>query len=174
MGYSRIQIILHWAVAVLVLAMAAGGLAYSFDLADKSILRGHQSAGQILIVLLALRIAIRLKRGAPPAPAEHAVWERRLASTVHGLLYLCLIVFVASGYVSASALSDNLLLFPVDLGFARSDTGEIILEVHYRLKWVLLALFALHFAGAMKHAFVDRDATLSRMSFARKSDEPQA
>lgn len=168
MKYSRTQIILHWASALLIFAMAAGGLAYSYDLVGADVLRGHQIAGQVLIVLLFVRIAVKLFRKSPAPEASapqnsHATWERRLASTVHVALYICLIAFVASGYVSASALSNNMLLFPVDLAFARSDLGEQILEIHYRLKWVLLALFALHFAGAMKHALWDRDDTLSHM-----------
>lgn len=163
MKYSFVQIGLHWASALLVLAMAGGGLAYSYDLVGNDVLIGHQIAGQILIVLLTVRIAVRIFRKQTVVESSHPLWERRLASTIHLLLYICLIAFVASGYVSASALTNNALLFPVDLAFARSDMGETILEIHYRLKWVLLALFALHLAGAMKHAFIDRDDTLAHM-----------
>ncbi|MEN0088759.1 MAG: cytochrome b/b6 domain-containing protein [Pseudomonadota bacterium] len=164
MKYSRAQIALHWISALLVFAMAAGGLAYSYDLVDKSVLTGHQIAGQILIVLLVIRIVFRLFRSSPATQNRHPVWEQRLASVVHVLLYVCLIAFVASGYVSASALSNNALLFPVDLAFARSDTGELILEVHYLLKWALLGLFTLHFSGAMAHVLIDRDRTFSNMN----------
>jgi len=32
-----------------------------------------------------------------------------------------------------------------------------------KLAWVMLALFVLHVAGALKHQFLDRDATLGRI-----------
>lgn len=170
MTYSRSQILYHWLTAALVLLMAGTGMAYFYELGGDAVMRVHQIAGQLLIVVLTLRLVTRFGSGAPPANLEHPKWERLLATLVHIGLYLAMIAFVITGYVSASAETDNLLLLPVELGFARSDAGERFLETHYALKWALLALFALHFAGALKHAFLDRDATLSRMSFTNNKD----
>ncbi|MEM8554862.1 MAG: cytochrome b/b6 domain-containing protein [Pseudomonadota bacterium] len=163
MTYSPAQIKLHWASAGLVLVLAGTGLAYSFDLADRGALRFHQVLGQFLVILLIARIGYRLTRPAPAPHPDHSRAERALAYTVHIGLYLCLIAFSVTGYVSASALGNNAMLFPVDRGFARSDFGELLLEIHFALKWVLLALFTLHILGALKHAFWDRDRTLARM-----------
>ena len=102
--------------------------------------------------------------------AAHAAWEKALSSSIHFALYAALLVFVVTGYVSASALRDTSLLFPVDLAFARSDTGEMLLETHYAMKWVLLALLSLHIAGAIKHLVIDRDQTLSNMWFSTAKD----
>ncbi|MEL7345777.1 MAG: cytochrome b/b6 domain-containing protein [Pseudomonadota bacterium] len=167
MPYTTGQKILHWLTAFLVLGMTASGLAYSLEWADKSILQSHQISGQILIVVIALRIVARIAHR-PSECESHAPWERRLASVIHLALYGLILVFIVSGYVSASALSNSALLFPVDLGFARSDTGEVFLEVHYAAKWALLALLALHFGGSLKHAFVDRDNSFSRMWFSSR------
>ena len=101
---------------------------------------------------------------------NHKPWERFLAGLVHLCLYLSLILFVCTGYVAASALSNNILILPLDIGFARGATGEAILETHYFMKWVLLVLFSLHLAGALKHLFIDRDTTFSSMWFARKGE----
>ncbi|MEO0487021.1 MAG: cytochrome b/b6 domain-containing protein [Pseudomonadota bacterium] len=168
MSYSTPQVLYHWLTAALLVVMAGTGLAYSYELADAGAMRVHQIAGQGLIVVLVLRLATRLIRGAPPGSSAHAGWERRLAHLVHIGLYATLFAFVVTGYVSASAESRNALLAPVGLAFARSDTGELLLEIHYLLKWVLLAFFALHLGGALKHHFIDRDGTLSRMSLSRK------
>ncbi|MEO1239249.1 MAG: cytochrome b/b6 domain-containing protein [Pseudomonadota bacterium] len=167
MQYAHSHIIFHWLTALLVLGLVASGLAYSFELADKGALNAHQIMGQALIVVVALRILTRVVKRPAKADTGHAGWERALAGAVHLGLYALLIAFIVTGYVSASALSNNMLLFPGDLAFARSDTGEVLLEVHYALKWVLLALFGLHFAGAMKHALIDRDNTLSSMWFSK-------
>ena len=42
---------------------------------------------------------------------------------------------------------------------------ESFVEVHEVLGWLMLALLALHVLGALKHAFIDKDGTLKRMSF---------
>jgi len=43
--------------------------------------------------------------------------------------------------------------------------------VHYWSTWALIALVAVHAAGALKHHFFDRDETLSRMLVpARRND----
>lgn len=157
--YTNAQIWLHWATVILIAAMAYTGLDYYYEWTDESVIYWHQIVGQALIVVLLLRITMRLRYGGRIAPT-HAAWERVLASAVHFGLYLAMIVFVVTGYVAASALTNNALLFPVNIGFARGDIGEELLETHYAMKWVLLALFALHLAGAFKHAFIDKDDTL--------------
>lgn len=167
MRYTHSHIIFHWLTALLVLGLVVSGLAYSFELADKGALNAHQVMGQALLVVVTLRVIARLARRPDKVDLGHASWERILAGAVHLGLYALLIAFIVTGYVSASALSNNMLLLPGDLAFARSDTGEVLLEIHYALKWVLLALFGLHFAGAMKHALVDRDNTLSSMWFSK-------
>ena len=168
--YSNRQILFHWASFVLILAMAGSGLAYSFDLADKGAMIFHQIAGQILIVVLALRLITRFTTKVPTAAKTHAKWEQVLAHIVHIGLYLVMIAFVVTGYVAASGEIENALLAPISLTFARSDTGEALLDMHYMLKWALLTLFALHLAGALKHAVIDRDKTLSRMTFSSAKD----
>lgn len=168
MKYTRTQILYHWATVALLAAMAATGLAYRFELSGKSTLVVHQIMGQVLIILLAFRILTRLSRSVPKPGPRHSAGEEALASITHAALYLCLIAFAASGYVSASALRTPALIFPVDQAFARSDIGETILELHYALKWVLAGLVTLHVAGALKHAIWDRDATLSQMFFSSK------
>ena len=165
MRYTNTQVLLHWITALLVVAMIATGALYSNDIGDDLPINIHQIVGQALIVVLILRLLVRSRHKAPPPNPSHQRWERALSGVVHFALYLALIVFVASGYVSASAFSESLLALPVDIGFARSDTGELILEVHFLMKFILAALLLLHIAGALKHAFVDRDKTLSRMWF---------
>lgn len=170
MSYSNRQIILHWATFALILLMVSTGMAYFYEIGGDGVMRVHQLAGQLLIVVLAWRLVTRFTKGGPPALQTHAAWERMLAHLVHIGLYLVMIAFVVTGYVSASAETDNALLAPVSLSFARSDFGELLLEVHYALKWALLALFALHFGGALKHQIIDRDKTLSRMLFTSSKD----
>ncbi|WP_341368318.1 cytochrome b/b6 domain-containing protein [Yoonia sp. BS5-3] len=172
MKYSKTQVVYHWLTAALIFVMLGTGLAYRFDLADRAALNAHQIAGQLLIVVLALRVGARLMRRRPVTRHQHAAWERLLAGAVHFGLYGTMIAFVITGYVSASALSSNSLIAPVDITFARSDTGEWLLDIHYMLKWVLLGFFGLHLAGALKHLLIDRDDSFSHMTFTSKKQEP--
>jgi len=170
MTYTRTQILLHWIAAALIFMMLGTGLAYRYDLAGGGAMVTHQIAGQMLILILAARLFAKWRNRGATRTSQHAMWERLMAKGVHTALYLCLIALVVTGYVSASALRDPMLLFPVDLAFARSDTGEAFLETHFMMKWILLGLLAAHFAGSLKHHFIDKDDTLSNMTFANRKD----
>ncbi|MEL6170043.1 MAG: cytochrome b/b6 domain-containing protein [Pseudomonadota bacterium] len=166
MPYSTHQVIYHWITVALILGLVGSGLAYSFELANAGAIRAHQIMGQVLILVIVLRLVARLRRP-PSEPEGHEAWELRLAVVTHWALYALILVFLVTGYVSASALRDPALLAPVGLAFARSDTGEILLEMHYAAKWALLALVGMHIAGAVKHAVIDRDGSFSRMWFSQ-------
>jgi len=168
MKFSKAQVVYHWLSFAVILIMASTGLGYSYDLFGDGAMQVHQIAGQVLIALLVLRIATRLTRRTPDVSNAHAPWERLLSGMVQLALYGVLIAYVTTGYVSASADTSNALLAPVGLGFALSDTGERLLEIHYLLKWVLLGLVALHVAGALKHLIIDRDDTFSQMTLGNK------
>ena len=129
----------------------------------------HQITGQVLIAVLILRLAKRVTSPVIEIGNDQSEIQRRLAQLVHMSLYLVMIAYVTTGYVSGSAETNSTLLAPVDLAFARSDTGEWLLKAHYMLKWVLLALVGLHVTAALKHHFWDQDTTLTQMTYkARK------
>jgi len=154
----------HWISALLILGMATTGMMYFWEISGQTAITVHQIMGQALIVVLIWRLWAKFKSNRPDH-AGHAVWERVLASAVQIALYGALFAFVITGYVSASALRETSLLFPVDFAFARSSVGEQFLNTHYTMKWVLLGLLALHIAGAVKHHFIDRDTTLKHIWF---------
>lgn len=157
----------HWISAALVLGMLATGMMYFWEINAKQAITAHQYMGQILILVLIWRLAVKLG-AAKRDHKSHAAWERALAGGVQIALYGVLIAFVITGYVSASALRESALLLPVDFAFARSAAGEQFLQTHYALKWALLGLLALHIAGALKHHFIDRDSTLTDIWFTTK------
>ncbi len=164
MKYSKAQIIYHWLTVAVLAAMVLSGLAYTYDWIDTGSIRLHQIVGQVFIVILLIRMTARLTHPVKTTATHHTPFEVLMARLVHGGLYLCMIAYVVTGYVAASGLRDPLLIAAVDQGFARSDTGELFLEAHFTLKWVLLALFALHLAAVLKHRFWDKDTTNSNMT----------
>ncbi len=168
MRYSFGIILLHWTTAVLMFALATSGLLYSYKIFGSNALIFHQWGGQLLSVLVFIWIGVRLAFGVGPRNPDHVWWEKILAAIVKITLYLLLIAYVVTGYVSASGLRSTELLFPINVAFARSDLGDLFMEAHFALKWVLLSVLALHLLGTLKHSFIDRDNTFRNIWITRK------
>ena len=62
--------------------------------------------------------------------------------------------------------------FEVPALFSALDQQETIMgDLHRILSWVLIGIVAVHAAGALKHHFIDRDTTLTRMLGLSKTEE---
>ncbi len=125
----------------------------------------HRSLGVLTGLLLVPRW---LWRQLDPLPAiEGRRRERVVALSTHRLLYLLLALTVTSGYLIATADGRPLALFdlleipalPVTLENQEETAGS----VHRWAAYTLAALSVLHALAALKHHFIDRDATLRRM-----------
>ena len=159
---------LHWTTAALMLALATSGLLYSYKIVGSNALIFHQWAGQLLLVLVFIWIGVRLAFGVGLPNSDHLWWEKILAALVKITLYALLIAYVVTGYVSASGLRSTELLFPINVAFARSDLGDLFMEAHFALKWVLLAVLGLHVLGTIKHSIIDRDNTFRNIWITKK------
>ena len=168
MRYSYGIIVLHWSTAVLMFALATSGLLYSYKIVGSNALIFHQWGGQLLLVLALIWIGLRIAYGVGPHNPDHVWWEKVLADLIKITLYTLLVAYVVTGYVTASGLRSTELLFPIDTAFARSDLGELFMEAHITLKWVLLAVLAIHVLGTLKHSFIDRDNTFRNIWIIKK------
>ncbi|HTZ67455.1 MAG TPA: cytochrome b [Roseiarcus sp.] len=163
---------LHWAAGAVVLGLIAlgwimvhGGLdsAATFDLYQR-----HKSWGFVALALTACRLAARFAGSSPQAPASPR-WERRLAGSTQGALYLLTLCAILSGWlvVSTSPLPVPTRFFDLFVipNIAGPDPSLFAAAelVHQTAAWAIAALVALHVAGALKHHFVDRDDVLKRM-----------
>lgn len=104
-GYSRLQIALHWIIALLI----AGQFAFSDSMegAWEAVTKGEtfepsQAIGHIiggtLILLLALwRLAVRSRRGVPAMPETGSPVQEAIAVWTHRLLYALMIAMPLSG-----------------------------------------------------------------------------
>lgn len=153
-GYSSTQIGLHWIVAILLILQFV--LNDSISAAWRAFVDGHEIAfnplvaqhvfGGILIALLVVwRIALRMRRGAPPPPAEEAPALKLVAKATHGLLYVLMLTLPLSG---AAAWF-----------FAVRPAAE----VHEVMKTVLIVLVGLHIVGALYHQLVLKNNLMERM-----------
>ena len=168
MRYPYGIIVLHWTTAALMFALATSGLLYSYKIVGSNALIFHQWGGQLLLVIVFIWFGVRLAFGVGPHNPDHVWWEKMLAASVKITLYALLIAYVATGYVTASGLRSTELLFPINVAFARSDLGDLVMEAHIALKWVFLAVLALHVLGTIKHSFIDRDNTFRNIWITKK------
>ena len=185
--YTDVAIWLHWAIAAFIVFNLACGLL--FDAMPKG-LRGaiiplHISAGITVLALTIVRIAWRLTHRPPPM-LPMAGWEKGLAHTVHFCLYLAMLGMPLTGWAMISAhpappppARNSIMVWGViplpklapivHLGDGPDGAAQLH-EAHETFEgrhgtggWVLLGLFLLHVAGALKHQFVDRRRELARM-----------
>lgn len=152
--FSPTQVILHWAVALLVTVQLFFDEAIQHDFDRLMTEEGgwpslmgwtHILGGLAILVLAVWRLALRLSRGAPEAamPAPK--------------------VAILAGKAAHLALYGFLLLLPVSGVFALLGRSDLSAELHELLQWLLVPLILGHAVGALIEHSVFRNATLSRM-----------
>lgn len=188
--YSRVAIIIHWLIALLLAWNIWVGWWMTDNLENPSAAASvfkayqfHKSLGLTVLVLTLLRLIWRLTHRPPALPAHMPGWERLAARAGHAGLYLLMIALPLTGwlYVSAGWNADRGVPFPVPtiwFGFfewphipglqtlpdpARGSAAGAAMEAHELLVWIAIALVVLHVAAALKHHIIDRDDVLTRM-----------
>ncbi len=173
--YGAVAIGLHWIVALLIAGMIGLGFAMVryFEAPDAlatkfALYQWHKSFGVTVLALALLRLGWRLVNPVPPLPDTLKPYERALARFTHGALYGLLLATPLAGWVMTSASSFpigevfGLFTLPALVGDSQR-VYEVARVVHEVLAWSLVAVVALHVAGALKHHFVLRDDVLRRM-----------
>jgi cytochrome b561 len=178
--YTSVAMLFHWLVAVLIILNIA--IAWTVDYFPESFERPfidtHKSIGITVLGLAILRLLWRFANPPPPLPAGYARWERLSAHTAHWILYLLIFALPLTGWIHDSAWkgapTHPLNLFwsiPwFRLGFishqdpaTKEQIHSLFSQIHTSLGYVLVAMVAVHVAGAIKHQFLDRERELQRM-----------
>lgn len=98
--YSTVAIVLHWAIAALILYNLVSGLLH--DTLPREAFQFHISSGITILILSVARVVWRLTHRPPPL-LEMKAWERRSAHFVHLLLYALILLLPFSGWALVSA-----------------------------------------------------------------------
>jgi len=168
-SYGLISILLHWLIAAAAVGLFALGtwmveLGY-YDRWYRSAPQLHKSTGVLMFGVLLVRLAWR---HASPGPRPiGSPLQVRVASAVHGLLYLLLLALMLSGYLISTADGRGIAVFdlfrlPATLSGGQGQ-ADLAGQLHRLLGYAMMALAALHAGAALKHHFIDRDRTLKRM-----------
>ena len=153
-GYSATQIVLHWAVAVLVAAQyifkdaisgaweaIGAGEDYAFD----PLILSHVVGGGLILAFVAWRLVLRLRRGAPPPPESEPAPLKTLSHVAHWAFYAVLAAMSFTGVLA---------------WFADVTPAA---QAHNVLKVVLLTLVALHVLAVPFHRIVLKNNVMQRM-----------
>ena len=91
----------------------------------------------------------------------------RLINAVHWILYALLFAIVITGYLITTADGRDLDVFnwfSLPASITSFDNQETLMGNWHRwAAYVLAGLVVMHILAALKHHFIDRDATLKRM-----------
>lgn len=190
--YTKTAIVLHWLIAIVIIGMFALGWfmselpkdapkepaydlfnlgVYTWQLAEPASPRTfyfnlHKSIGVTLLALIAIRVYWRVTHRPPALLSSLKAWERKLATAGHHLLYVLMVAMPVTGLLQAVYSKYGVKWFGLDFipGLDDKDARAIFHEAHEIIGMLLALLILVHILGALKHKFLDKDETLSRMS----------
>jgi cytochrome b561 len=168
--FSPLQQGLHWLMAVMVVSMLFIGIGMVSTLRPPflTLIAIHKPLGITILVLAVLRLGLRVRRGAPPLPADLPSWQTAGAKASHVLLYALLIVMPLVGWALLSAGGCPIVLYgPIHLPqiMPHNDTLHGILRsAHTWLAYLFFATILLHVAAALFHALVRHDGVFPGMA----------
>lgn len=168
--YGAVTKSFHWVMALLILTLLAVGLTME-DLEPLKLklqVYGlHKSFGVLVLILAFVRIAWHIASKKPAFVAGLKAYEKTAARAVHAFLYIAMFGMPVSGWLMSSAAGRTVSFFGLcDLpNFVTENEGlrDTFGTIHEFLGYTLIIGIAAHVAGALRHHFISKDATLRRM-----------
>jgi cytochrome b561 len=190
--YTKTAIILHWLIAIFIALMFVLGwymaelpkeapkqMAYdlfdlgvfTWQLAEEASPRTfyfnlHKSLGLTVLALIVLRILWRITHTPPAALSSYKAIEKKVATATHHSLYLLMLAVPVTGLIMAINSKYGVKWFGIDViaGLDNKPVRDFFECTHEFVGIVLLVLIGIHLLGALKHKFIDKDDTMSRIS----------
>jgi len=168
--FSLLQRSLHWLMAICILSMLFIGVGMVTTVMPKylTLVSIHKPLGIAILVLALIRLAVRLRYGAPPLPADLPEPMKLAAQLSHYALYALMIAMPLIGWGMLSAAAYPVVLYggvhlPAIL--PQSDGLHTLLwNAHFYLAFAFFALILMHLAAALVHALVRRDGVFDAMA----------
>ncbi len=169
-GYDTVARVFHWGFVVMLLIQLPAGIAITSEafptIVDELFIL-HKGLGSVLLVLVIFRVLWRLIHPVAALLPHMPTQQRRIATLVHGLLYVLLLLMGVSGYVRT--VGDN---FPIELLDAFGvpplvsdipETARIMRTIHAFSAFALTALIAVHVGAVAHQSFIVRETIMSRI-----------
>ncbi|CAN4276155.1 CybB Cytochrome B561 [Methylophilaceae bacterium] len=190
--YTKTAIVLHWLIAIFIALMFVLGWymaelpkeapkQMAYDLFDLGIYTWqvaeevsprtfyfnlHKSLGLTVLALIVFRILWRITHTPPAALSSYKAIEKKVATATHHSLYLLMLAVPVTGLTMAINSKYGVKWFGIDViaGLDNKPLRDFFECTHEFVGIVLLVLIGIHLLGALKHKFIDKDDTMSRMS----------
>ncbi len=165
--------ILHWLMAVMLVAMLFIGVSMVTSLTSyHRLLAIHRPLGIAILLLAIARVINRKLTPLPPFSDSMSARERRIASASEMLLYTLMFALPLVGWSMLSAGSYPIVMFgsvhlPPILP-ASPALYAVLRKAHTVLAYTLFATFIAHLSGVLLHTLVLKDGLLRRMTWKRK------
>lgn len=174
-GYGPTAKWLHWLTALAILTTIPLGIAMvnaAPGPTQNTLYDLHRSFGVTVLTLAAIRLSVRLVRGAPTPHPSLGRLLRALSLTVHRALYVLIFLVPLLGWAGTSAFGAQITVFGLfvlpPLLPKDEPLSETLLGLHKLAAFTLAALATLHIGAGLWHGFVRRDGVLERMLPARR------
>ena len=168
--FSPLARLLHWIMAVLILAMLFVGVAMvaTVSHAHATLIALHRPLGVALLVLALIRVAVRLKNGSPALPDDMPALQRFAARASHLVLYGLFIAMPLIGWAMLSAGGYPVTLFGAwhlpAIVPQNVDLFALLRAMHTWLAFALFATVLAHITAALFHGLIRRDGVFSSMA----------
>ena len=168
--FTPLQRLLHWLMAACILAMLFIGVGMVSTVMPKylTLVSIHKPLGIAILTLALIRLALRLRYGAPPLPADLPEPMKLAAKVSHYAFYALMISMPLIGWGMLSAAAYPVVLFEgwhLPAILRQSDSLHTLLwDAHFYLAFAFFALTLLHVAAALFHALVRRDGVFETMA----------
>ena len=172
--YSKVAIVLHWLIALLIIGQLAGGkimVAMDGSQLKFEIFQLHKSFGLIILLLSVLRLLWRMTHKAPSLPEHMPKHEQLAAKVSHFGFYALMIGIPLMGWamVSAAPIKITTKIFKTikwpDMPFIERSEGleTFFSNAHELMAGLIFVLLLIHVGAALKHHYKDNDDVLTRM-----------
>src|SRR5882724_13425495 len=169
-SFTVLQRLLHWLMAVCIIAMLFIGVGMVSTVAPKYVplLVTHKTLGIAILVLALIRIVVRLRSGTPPLPLDLPPPMKLGAVLSHYALYALMVAMPLIGWAMLSAGGYPIVLLwgihlPAILPHSAS-LHALLWTAHQYLGLAFFALILLHLAAALFHALIRRDGVFQSMT----------
>ena len=167
--FTPLQRVLHWTMAIFILSMLFIGVGMVTTINQRylTLVSIHKPLGIAILLLVLVRIAVRLRSGAPPLPADLPQPMKLAAHLSHYAFYALMLAMplIGWGMLSAAAYPVQVLGFTLPPILPQSDALHSLLwNAHRTLAFVFFALILLHLGAALFHALVRRDGVFEAMA----------
>jgi cytochrome b561 len=168
--YGTISKVLHWGMAILIIAMLACGIIMA-DLAASPLkwkmYMLHKSVGLVVLFLIISRLIWRFINIVPELPASLPATHRSLAKLSPYVLYAMMITMVLSGYVMSDMGGHAISFFDAytlpHLFSKNQSLSAIAAKTHGIAAYCFIVILTTHVFAAFYRHFVLKNEVLRRM-----------